>query len=112
MCDIDDCYRDINEIKMQYMLKEMKSYAQFYGRKLIYITMKNPNLEGLPIDSDTYAEVEYTGELTEHEKKEYVMFLKNLSMDEEYSTRDDRVRLYCTLKAIRFKEINDEILVV
>ena len=95
---------------MERMHKKMKSYADLSGKNLIYTTMKNPSLEGLPVNSDAYAEVEYTGELTEQEKKQYVTFLRNLSMDEEYIMRDDRIKLYCALKAIRFKKINDEIL--
>jgi len=110
MCSLDGDYRDINIGKLQHLSKKMKRYAENCGKNLIYITTANPELEGLPIDSDSFAEIEYTNELTEIEKKQYTSFLMKMSMNEEYSSRYNREKLHCTLKAIRFKRIADEIL--
>ena len=110
MCDIDDDYREINMSEFPRVLKQMKAYARSCEKDLIYVTVKNPSTDGLPVDSDAYAEVEYTGDLCDSERKQYVSFLNRLSMNEEYTERSDRKRRHCVLKAIRFKKIDGDIL--
>lgn len=105
---IDSLYTDVNERKIRKLIKEMKAYASLHARKLIYVTLANPVEEGLPLESDTYAEVEYTEELTQSEKNEYINFLKKLSLSEGFEGRNP-APLHCTLEAVRFIKISEEI---
>ena len=109
IADLDEDYREINMDKIQSLLGKMKEYAKSTGKELLYAAMSEYCL-GFPVTPDTFADVEYTGELTNEEKKSYVKFLKLLSYNEEYSARSDRFRLYSMLRLIRFRKITDEIL--
>jgi hypothetical protein len=60
----------------------------------------------------TFANIFHVSEYIDQEKKQYVTFLKALSMNEEYSERKERADMHCTLKAIKFKKIDDEILAI
>ena len=108
---IDSLYTDVNESEIRNLIKEMKAYASLHARKLIYVTLANPLGEGLPVDSDTYAEVEYTEELTQSEKNEYINFLKKLSLSEDFEGINP-APLHCTLEAVRFIKISEEIFAI
>ena len=111
MCDIDGDYREVEMDNLNTILGKMRAYAKRCDKKLVYIILSNSPY-GLLVDSDSYAEIEYTGELSAAEKSSYTDYLKALSMDEEYSARPDRVELHCTLGSIRFTKIPDEIIEV
>lgn len=109
IADLDQDYREINMDKIGALLDKMKLYAKTNGKELIYAVMSE-SCYGFPVVQDTFVDIEYTGELTDEEKKNYVQFLKRLSYNEEYSSKTDRMKLYCMLKLIRFRKITDEIL--
>ncbi len=108
MCELDSDFREINIDKIKTKLNKMKKYAKESGKKLIYLTMTSV-YDGFPADSDPYAEVEYTGDLREDEKNQYVHFLKQLSLDEDYWGKNPRP-LRCILQAVRFTKISGEVL--
>ena len=108
IADLDIEYREINMDKIGIMLGKMKRYAKATGRQLLYAVMSE-SCDGFPVKQDTFADIEYTGELTDEEKNNYIQFLKRLSYNEEYSTRTGRMKLYCMLKMVRFRKTTDEI---
>lgn len=109
IADLDSDYREINMDRIQRLLDKMKHYAKASGKQLLYAVMSEC-LDGFPVVQDTFADIEYTGELTDEEKNTYVQFLKRLSYNEEYSERPNRIKLHCMLKLIRFRKITDEML--
>lgn len=111
IADLDEDYREINMSKINSLLDKMKDYAKSTGKELLYAVMSE-NCYGFPVNQDTFADIEYTGELTDEEKKKYAQFLKGLSYNEEYNSTSNRMRLYCMLRLIRFRKITDEILVI
>lgn len=108
IANLDSDYREINMDKLGALLNEMKLYAKSSGKQLLYAVMSE-SCDGFPVVQDTFADIEYTGELSDEEKDNYVDFLKRLSYNEEYSSRSDRMKLHCMLKLIRFRKITDEI---
>ena len=108
IADLDTDYREINMDKLGALLNKMKLYAKLNGKQLLYAVMSE-SCEGFPVAQDTFADIEYTGELSDEEKENYVKFLKRLSYNEEYSSRNDRMKLHCMLKLIRFRKITEEI---
>ena len=108
IADLDQDYRELNMDKLGTLLNEMKLYAKSCGKQLLYAVMSE-SCDGFPVVQDTFADIEYTGELSDEEKGNYVKFLKRLSYNEEYSSRNNRMKLHCMLKLIRFRKITDEI---
>lgn len=111
MSELDDDYHDINIDKLWQLVEKMSAYAKENGRELIYTTMTNDCQRGLPVNTDVFAEISYTGELSETEKNSYVNFLKRLSYNETYS-ENRATKPRCMLKLVRFSKINDEILII
>ena len=109
IADLDPDYREINMSKLEDLLCKMKLYAKESGKQLLYAVMSE-NDYGFPVRQDTFADIEYTGEISDEEKQRYTQFLKSLSYNEEYSARNDRMKLHCMLKLIRFRKITDELL--
>lgn len=64
--------------------------------------------EGFPASSDCFAEVEYTGELQNEEKKYYLETLNELATDAEISGGE--MDIFNTLRFVRFRKITDEII--
>lgn len=108
VAELDSDYREINMDKLGALINDMKRYAMSNGKQLLYAVMSEA-CDGFPAVQDTFADIEYTGELNDEEKENYVRFLKRLSYNEEYSERNDRMKLHCMLKLVRFRKITDEI---
>lgn len=108
IADLDMDYREINMDKINALLTKMKRYAKQLGKQLLYAVMSE-SCDGFPVPQDTFADIEYTGEISAEEKNNYIHFLKRLSYNEEYNAKTDRMKLHCMLKLIRFRKITDEI---
>ena len=79
---LDPDYREINMSKLEALLCKMKLYAKESGKQLLYAVMSENNY-GFPVRQDTFADIEYTGEISDEEKQRYTQFLKSLSYNEE-----------------------------
>ena len=108
IADLDLDYREIYMDKLGALLNKMKLYAKSNGKQLFYAVMSE-SCDGFPVVQDTFADIEYTGKLSDEEKDNYIKFLKRLSYNEEYNSGNDRMKLHCMLKLIRFRKITDEI---
>ena len=101
-----DCH-DIHIADFEKTFKEMQSYAKSMNRNLYFVPLTSDNNAGLPIACTPFAEIEYTGTLSEAEKKSFVEYMKSFSVDAEIKT--PYLEEFCTLKMVKFKKIEDEI---
>ena len=102
-----DNFHDIQVCDNEKTIEEMKIFAFKNGKYLIFESMTNVQYIGLPIENTPYAEIEYTGEINDEEKKYYIESLKKLSTDA--ALEEDSLAPFSTLEYVRFKKIDDEI---
>ena len=62
-----DCH-DIHIEDFEETFKKMQSYVKSMNRKLYFVPLTNNLQTGLPINCTPFAEIEYTGTLSETEK--------------------------------------------
>ena len=108
---LDEDYREIHLDDYDTILNEMRGYVHGCGRVLTFSAITGDFVEAFPVTQDCFAEVEYTGDLTEGERKEYINYLKRLSMNEKMiigKFSDE----YCLLKLVKFRKISDEIIAI
>lgn len=101
-----DCH-DIRIEDFEKTYKEMQNYAKSINKKLYFVPLTSDNEDGLPINCTPFAEIEYTGTLSGAEKKSFVEYIKSFSIDAEISM--PYLEEFCTLKMVKFKKIEDEI---
>ncbi len=112
--EIDPDWHDINMDTYNSELGELDDYAKSMGKKLFFASLHN----GGGVDEHSrfrpFAEVEYTGILSEDEKKRYIEYLKKLSIDAQVNHRGNEIIMkeFCALSLIRFKRIEDDIYAV
>lgn len=100
-----DEYHDLCINEFENILGEMKKYAKEHGKTLCFAAIGN---SGFPIDNDCFAEVEYTGDMQDTEKKYYLETLNELATDAEISVGE--MDIFNTLRFVRFRKITDEII--
>lgn len=98
-------YSDLCITRFETLLKEMKEFAKKNGSVIYFSVLTS---EGFPASSDCFAEVEYTGELQNEEKKYYLEVLNELATDAEISGGE--MGIFNTLRFVRFNQITDEII--
>ena len=82
--DFHDIYIENFEKKVE----EIRAYAKKCGKTLIFLPQVNDVLDGLPVESDLFCDIEYTDSLSEEERERYISyvreFMKNAEFDGEY----------------------------
>ena len=101
--DIHDIY--INESNK--LFERMRLYAKEHGRSLYFSSVTSGAECGVPVEIIPFAEVEYTGTLTEEEKRQYIDWLKFFSIDGEY-VAEGCIEEFPPLKMVRFRKVDDE----
>ena len=101
-----DCH-DIHIEDFEESFKKMQDYARSINRKLYFAPLTSDQECGLPVECTPFAEIEYTGVLSEAEKKTLVQYIKGFSIDAEIKM--PYLNEFCVLKMVKFKKIDDEI---
>ena len=102
----DDCH-DMHIEDFEESFKKLQGYVKSTNRKLYFAPLTNNQVIGLPIDCTPFAEIEYTGTLSEAEKKELVQYMKGFSINAE--VKRSCLEEFCTLTMVKFKKVEDEI---
>lgn len=110
--EIDGDWHDIHLENGEYEedMVKIHSYAEQNDSRLFVALVTNNGLEGPPVNSDVFAEVEYTEELSEEEKNEYVKFLRKFSKTAEIKRR--ALCDYERLTMVSFKKIDADIRII
>ncbi|MBR2339233.1 MAG: hypothetical protein IKA74_00180 [Clostridia bacterium] len=104
---LQDDFHDINIDIASSTVKKLKRYAKSKNRKLFFVPIVNDTVYGFPCDCTPFAEIEYTGSLSEEEKKTYVEYAKRFSANTAFDSKF--FNRFVTISMIRFKKIEDEI---
>ena len=105
--EIDGDYHDIHYDEYEKDMVEIHKYAEQNDSRLFVFCVTNNGTDGPAISGDIFAEVEYTENLSEEEKSEYIKFLTKFSKTAELKRK--RLCEYKTLKMVSFKHINADI---
>lgn len=104
---LDGDFHDIYIEDFEKKVEEIRAYAKKRGKTLIFLPQVNDVLDGLPVESDLFCDIEYTDPLSEEEKKTYIShvrdFMKNAEFDGKY------LEEYCCEFFVRFKRLEGEI---
>ena len=86
----------------------MQGYATDNNKKLYFAALTNDQTVGIPVNCTPFAEIEYTGSIDEAEKRQYIEYLKKLSLNAEI--KGEYLEEFNTLTMVKFKKTDDEIL--
>ena len=105
--DIQGDYHDIMVNKWESLMNEMIDYANANGKKMYFASLTTDQFIGLPIDCTPFAEIEYTGNINDDEKKQYIEYVRKFSMSAQIKGKN--LEEVNTLKMVKFRKIDDEI---
>ena len=110
--EIDADWHDIHLENGEYEedMIEIHNYAEKNGSQLFVTLVTNDGQNGPAVCGDVFAEVEYTEELSEEEKNEYIKFLRKFS-----KTAEIKRKAFCdyeTLTMVSFKKIDADIRII
>lgn len=101
-----DCH-DMRTSDFEESFKKLQSYSESINRRLYFAPLTNDQENGLPIDCTPFAEVEYTGVLSNEEKETLVEYMKSFSINAEIKL--PYLEEFSALRMVKFKKIEDEI---
>ena len=102
-------FSDVYMNEFESLVNDMKQYAKQRNSDLYFAAISREACE-FPVDSDCFAEVEYTEELQIEEKQYYITSLRKLASDGVID--GDEMSSIETLKFIKFRKISDEIIML
>ena len=108
--EIDGDWHDINEEEYEKSTAQIHEFAKQHNSRLFFTVVSNDGLIGPGIDCDVFAQIEYTEELSEEEKNEYVAFLKEISKSAE--VRGKYLTPYETLTMVSFRRVVSEVMIL
>ena len=83
-----DCH-DIHIEDFEESFKKMQDYARSINRKLYFAPLTSDQECGLPVDCTPFAEIEYTGVLSEAEKKIFHTYYEKARYGNIACTKED-----------------------
>ena len=86
--------------------EKIHEFAKRHNSRLFF-TIGKDGIDGPAIDCDVFAEIEYTEELSEEEKNEYVSFLREISKSANFERR--YLVSYETLSMVSFRRVEREV---
>ena len=100
-------WHDVNYSDYEKKTVAIHNFAKRHNSRLFISCITNNGIDGPAICGDVFAEVEYTEQLSEEEKKAYIEFLKWMSKDAEFKRgylvpRD-------TLSMVSFRRVEREV---
>lgn len=100
---VDTDYHDMILEEYKKLFKQLKDYFKAKNTA-VFITYLDTYLP--PLDTTPFAEVEYTGDLSQEDKDFCVQQLVAMSGDWFYSRKTDSCTEYSTLKLVKFAKIS------
>ena len=110
----DNDYHDWMIDRYPLFAEELKKHLQERGKSFYLMCLSSDTLNGAPCNGNPFAEIEYTGSLTQEEKQNCLETLKKLSSDLEwYQTKNGRKketksREFSTLTLVKIRKIKED----
>ena len=108
--EIDGDFHDAYYSEYEKDMVEIHDFAKQNNSMLFVSCITNNGTDGPAVSGDVFAEVEYTEELSEEEKCEYIKFLKKYSKTAEIKKK--QLCDYPTLQMVNFKRIDSDIRII